>query len=427
MSLLEVHGTCSLQGEVDIQGSKNSILPILAATVLNKGISKIYGCPKILDVYNMIEILEYIGCHVTWEEQTITVDSKEASTYDIPAVFVTKMRSSIVFLGSLLGRFHQASITYPGGCLIGERPIDIHLTSLRKMDVLIDDYNHDDIIYAKTDKIIGNKIVLKLPSVGATQNIMMAAVLAEGQTRIHNAAREPEIVELANFLVRQGARISGAGTKKIIINGVKELKDCEYVIPGDRIVAGTYLTAVAGAGGYATLNNINYKHLTYMIKILRKAGCQIITGEDYIIINKNPDKKLKRLKNLNTKPYPGFPTDMQSQVISILVTAKGKSTVRENIFESRFKVVPELNKMGADIQIKKNKLIVNGVDKLTSAGIAAYELRGGAALVIAGLMADGKTLISGTEYIKRGYEDIVRDFNKLGAEIIEIEETDRER
>lgn len=420
LSLLEIQGIDSLYGEISIQGSKNSVLPILAATILNRGTSKIFGCPKISDVYHMIEILEYIGCEVTWEGHTVTVDSRNANNFNIPSTFVSKMRSSIVFLGSLIGRFNQAVITYPGGCLIGDRPIDIHIESLKKMNIIIDDNNN--VLQVKTDKILGKKIVLKLPSVGATQNIMMAAVLASGKTCIINAAREPEIIELANFLNCQGAKIKGAGTRKIIIEGVEKLKSCEYAISGDRIVAGTYLAAVAALGGYVTLKNIDYKHLEYTIALLRKAGCQIITDEDYIIINKNPSKKLKRLKNLVTKPYPGFPTDMQSQFLVALTTAQGKSTINEKIFDSRFKVVPELTKMGADIYVKNKKAFIYGVEIMQAKEVEAYELRGGAALIIAGLIAKGTTKLRGTEYIKRGYEDIVGDLNKLGAKIIEYEE-----
>lgn len=419
MSLLEIQGIDSLQGEINIQGSKNSILPILAATVLNKGISKIYGCPRILDVYHMIEILEYIGCSVTWDGNNITVNSKEACNYDIPAEFVTKMRSSFVFLGPLLGRFKNVSITYPGGCSIGARPIDIHIESLRKMNIEIDDYNDKDIINASTEKIIGNKIKLNLPSVGATENLMMAAVLAQGETYIYNAAREPEIRELANFLIKQGADIRGAGTKKIVIKGVDKLGDCNYVIAGDRIVAGTYLAAIAGVGGYATLKNVNYEHLKYIIKILRKTGCQVITGEDYITINRNPKTQLKGLRGLVTKPYPGFPTDMQSQIVVILSLAKGNSIIKEKIFESRFKIVSELNKMGANIVEKDDKLVIKGVKSLMGSEITAYELRGGAALIIAGLMADGKTILKGKQFIDRGYEDISGDLIKLGAKITE--------
>lgn len=420
MSSLEIQGIDSLYGEVNIQGSKNSVLPILAASILNRGISKIYGCPKISDVYHMIEILEYIGCTITWEGNNLTIDSKEASNSNIPSDFVTKMRSSIVFLGPLLGRFNHAVITYPGGCLIGSRPIDMHLGSLRLMNITIKE--NDNILYVDTDQIIGRNITLRFPSVGATQNIMMAAVLAKGETCIKNAAKEPEIVELANFLTAQGADIKGAGTKKIIIAGVEKLKDCEYTISGDRIVAGTYLAAVGAVGGYVTLKNINYKHLSHIIKILRKAGCQIVTGPDYIIINKNPKVPLRRIKKLITKPYPGFPTDMQSQFIAAFSTARGTSKIKEKIFESRFKVIPELNKMDADIEVKKNKARIKGVKKLKSANVTAYELRGGAALVIAGMTAEGKTILSGTEYIKRGYEDIVGDLNKLGAKITEYEE-----
>jgi len=328
------------------------------------------------------------------------------------------MRSSILFLGALLGRCHEVTIAYPGGCSIGKRPIDYHLDSIRKMNVSQEFLGEDkDIIYCRTDKIVGADIFLKFPSVGATQNIILTAVLSEGVTRIFNAAREPEVVELCNFLVEAGARICGKGTAFIEIEGVKRLHDVEFTLSPDRIVAGTYMAAVATAGGDVILQNSPVHHLDSVIRVLRKVGCDIKTAENALRIK--CDSRSLPLEVLKTQPYPGFPTDMQSQLMTVLSLADGKSTIIETIFESRFQNAYELQKMGANITIeeKEKKAIITGVRELYGASVKAHDLRAGAALVIAGIAAQGTTIVKEADTIERGYEDICRDLKSLGADV----------
>ncbi len=413
MAYLEIAGGKQLIGEVNIQGSKNAVLPILAATVLINGIAKINKCPKILDVYHMIKILEAIGCVVVWEGSSLIVDTTKLNTSTVPEKLVKKMRSSIILMGALLGRTHTVTITYPGGCTIGARPIDYHLNAFRKMNISLDE--KDGQIYCTTAGIKGTDIFLEFPSVGATENTILAAVLASGRTRILNAAREPEIIELCKFLNTAGAEIAGAGTDKIEIEGVDSLFNVEYTTNSDRIVAGTYLAAVAGTGGEAVLKGIGCGYLQSVIQILREMGCHIICGEDYIIISSSGE--LKAVPFIRTMPYPGFPTDMQSQIMSVLMKASGTSKIAEEIFEGRYQNVPEQMKFGADIRINGREAVVNGVSKLQGCEVCASELRGGAALVISGLMAEGKTIIYNPNFIERGYEDICRDLQSLNADI----------
>lgn len=417
MSSLVIQGGNSLHGEIKIQGSKNSVLPILAATILNEGTTKIYRCPRIADVLNMIRILEFIGCKVFWNGSDLTVDASVVDVHEIPADFLIKMRSSVIFLGALIGRLQKAVITYPGGCSIGSRPIDLHLKALRKMNVQI--IENGEIITADAANMKGTTIRLRFPSVGATQNIMLSAVLAEGITIIHNAAQEPEIIELSNFLNTQGGCIEGAGTDKIKITGMKKLHDAEYTIRGDRIVAGTYMAAVTAVGGKVTLTQIIPNDLSGVTNVIRKLGCNVSVFENHIVVERDPSIPVRSVRHLKTQPYPGFPTDMQSQVMTALAVADGRSTLREAIFESRFKIVPELNKMGANIRIVRDKAIISGVDVLHGCEVDADDLRGGAALVIAGLKAEGITRVNGYEHVRRGYENIVNDLRSLGASIRE--------
>ena len=418
MSSIEVIGGKQLKGELKIQGSKNAALPVIAATVLNKGISKLKNCPKILDVFHMVKILEELGCKTTWDQNTLIVDSTEANVTHVSEDSVRKMRSSILFLGAILGRFHEVTIAYPGGCLIGKRPIDFHLNAIRKMNVTQEFLGEDSsIIHCYTDKIIGNDIFLEFPSVGATQNAILTAVLSEGVTRIFNTAREPEVIEVCNYLIEAGARICGKGSAFIEVEGVKKLHDVEFTLSPDRIVAGTYMAAVAAARGEVTLLNAPGRQLDSITRILRRVGCEIETSDEVIkICSKHRPLSIDALK---TQPYPGFPTDMQSQLMSVLCLAEGKSTIIEEIFESRYQNVDELKKMGAVISLEKdtNKALIEGVDKLHGAIINAHDLRGGAALVIAGLSVEGTTIIREAAYIERGYEDICRDLSVLGAKI----------
>lgn len=418
MDWIEVVGGNHLHGEVEIQGSKNAVLPILAACILNKGVSKINHCPRIKDVFHMLKILEGIGCKISFEHNTIVVDSSMLNTYVIAANYVGSMRSSIILLGSMIGRMKQVTIAYPGGCSIGARPIDLHFKALREMNIQIEE--EDELICCKTTEIRGKHIELRFPSVGATENIILAAVLANGITSIQNAAREPEIVELCNFLRTMGAVIWGDGTDFITISGVTSLHDTEYTVTADRIVTGTYLAAVAAAGGTASLKSNCASQLGSVISLIQEIGSDISVKQDFITITSDGTKKAVPL--LQTSPYPGFPTDMQSQIMAILINAKGTSTLVESIFESRYHNVVELRKMGACIETDDSIAVIKGRENIWAANVNAHDLRGGAALVIAGLFAKGKTRITGIEYIERGYEDICRDLKLLGVDIRKVHE-----
>ncbi|BCJ95267.1 UDP-N-acetylglucosamine 1-carboxyvinyltransferase [Anaerocolumna cellulosilytica] len=413
MAFIEIVGGKQLNGEVNIQGSKNAVLPILAATVLVNGITKLNHCPKILDVYHMIKILEAIGCSVQWENSSLLIDTTKLHTSTVPEEYVKMMRSSVILMGALLGRTHSVTITYPGGCTIGARPIDYHLSAFKDLNVQLEE--EDGLIQCTTKEIKGNNIQLQFPSVGATENVILAAVLATGKTRIFNAAKEPEIIELCKFLNASGARIYGAGTERIEIDGVDYLHPVEYTAASDRIVAGTYLAAVAGTGGEAVLTGIGCGSLHKVVEVLRQMGCSIYCGEDYIIISSSG--RLKSVPSIQTAPYPGFPTDMQSQIMSVLTIASGDSIIKEEIFEGRYQNVEEQLKFGADIRISGREASIHGVSGLTGCEVYASELRGGAALVIAGLMANGKTTLHNPYFIERGYENICRDLKQLGADI----------
>jgi UDP-N-acetylglucosamine 1-carboxyvinyltransferase len=418
MSSIEVIGGKQLKGELNIQGSKNAALPVIAATILNKGTTVLKNCPKILDVYHMVSILEELGCTTYWDGNTLNVDSSNATSTSVPEEFVTKMRSSILFLGSLLGRHNEVTIAYPGGCSIGKRPIDYHLKAIKKMNVTQEFTGENDaMIHCHSDRILGADIFLEFPSVGATQNVILTAVLSEGTTRIFNAAREPEVIEVCNYLIAAGARICGKGTAFIEIEGVKQLHDVEFRLSSDRIVAGTYMAAVAATGGNVVFTNTPVSHLESTLRVLRRVGCSIDITEDRVALHSR--QRPLPFEVLKTQPYPGFPTDMQSQLMTVLCLADGKSTIVEEIFESRFQNIDDLRKMGAQISLdaKENKVIITGVKQLTGAIVEAHDLRGGAALVIAGLAADGTTIVRDATSIERGYEDICRDLAVIGAQI----------
>ena len=413
MSSIELTGGKPLYGELEIQGSKNAVLPILAATILNKGISVLTGCPKISDVFHMTEVLQALGCNITWNENSLVVDATTLAQEEISEEIAKKTRASILFLGALLGRNNRAVVAYPGGCSIGKRPIDLHLKALKEMGVE-EKFSEDEKLICETSELKGNEIYLNFPSVGATENIILAAVLASGTTVIHGAAMEPEIVALCDFLVSAGAKIEGIGTSRIKVIGVKQLNDTSYHVPKDRIVAGTYLTLVASTGGKVLLHGVKENELAAVLFELKKAGLKLRLVEDHCYIERT--ERLKPLQ-IETKPFPAFPTDMQSQFMAMLCTADGESTLIENIFEARFLIIDELKKLGAKITVYENRAIITGVEKLTGANITAKELRGGAALVIAGLTAMGSTIVENTDYIYRGYEDICKDLRQLGAQI----------
>jgi len=413
MAVLKIKGGRKLYGEAVVQGSKNSVLPILASSILCRDYVKVVRCPKISDVYAMLDLLEEVGCKVHWEEDSVIIDSRTITSNQITQQQARVMRSSIILVGSMLGREKSVEVSYPGGCSIGARPINLHLEAFRQMNVEIKE-NYDN-IYCRTEKLIGSDIMLDFPSVGATENVILAAVLACGTTIIRNAAKEPEIIELCAFLKCMGADICGDGTDIIMIKGVECLHGCEYKVVSDRIVLGTYIAAVAGVGGEAYLNADCIGQLDEVFDLFRTMGVIIQRTEEGIYVLSSGE--LKPIDSIRTSPYPGFPTDMQSQVMAALTKAKGISKIYENVFEGRYKTAAQLEKMGADIQVEGRMAVIRGVGGLHGAKVEAQDLRGGASLVIAGLMAEGITTIANIQYIERGYANIVDCYQKLNANI----------
>ena len=411
-----INGGNKLSGELLLQGSKNASLPLIAASILIDGITVLGRCPMISDTLAMKELLLALGCNVLRDEGSLKIDSRTCNKDEIPEELMKEIRSSIVLMGPMLARHGRVKLTHPGGCEIGARPIDLHLSGLRQLGATITEkYGY---IVCEATKLIGAEIDLDFPSVGATENIMLAATLAEGTTIIRNVAREPEIIELQNFLNKAGAKIEGAGSNVIKIQGVKKLYDVVYEVGGDRIVAGTYLCAAAITGGEIIVKGIMPEALRSTLHKLRETGCVIkILNKENIFI-KAPEK-LKPV-NIKTMPFPGFPTDMQSQMVTILSLAQGTSIIMENIFENRFKYISELTKMGAKITIEGKTAIITGVDTITGAAVDAKELRGGASLVLAGLAAEGRTRVTGIHYIERGYEKFVENLKSIGADLTKI-------
>lgn len=413
MPAYQITGGERLKGSIDIHGSKNEALPVIAAALLHRGKTVIYGCPNILDVRYMVEILRSLGCEIFWNEDGLMIDASEIHVEDLSRVCVGKMRSSILLLGALLGRCNELALDYPGGCTIGTRPVDMHLTAFTKMGVHIKE--QDGRIFCESKGLLGDRIFLPYPSVGATENIMIAAVLAEGITWIHNAAKEPEVVALAEFLNQMGAAICGAGTERIGIVGRCSLKDTEYRIKGDRIVAGTYLLAAAGTQGEIEIKGVHAGDLHALLHICEEMGCRIQITENGVYLNSK--HRLFSVQDIHTQPFPGVPTDMQSQLMAVLSMARGETVIYEHVFEKRFRTADELVRMGADIQIKNNRAVIRGVEKLKGCSVSAKDLRGGAALVIAGLMAEGDTIVENSIFVERGYQDICKDLRQLGATI----------
>lgn len=419
---ISIKGGFQLHGEISIQGSKNTVLPIMAASILNNGITIIGNCPRISDVCYMAELLKDIGCIINFEDNTLIIDSKNACKTEINNSLAKKIRASVILLGPLLARFGHAKMSKPGGCKIGERPIDIHLHSFEKMNAKC--IESDNSVYVESTKLTGTKILLSYPSVGATENIILAAILAEGITEISNAATEPEVCELCQFLLKMGAKIKGIGSSHIRIIGVKRLEDTEYTIKPDRIVMGTYMCACMAAGGEITLKNCNISDGVGYIDVLTGMGAVIRTDYDSLIIRS--DSKIQAMNFIKTLPYPGFPTDMQPIVMSVLCRSDGLSVIKETIFNNRLELADELIKMGANIQKKDDEAVIRGVNGLKGAVVTAKDLRGGAALVVAGLGAEGITTVLDSFYIKRGYEDICSDLTKLGANL-KWEKTNQEK
>ena len=412
MSSYIIEGGKKLEGIVKISGSKNSSLPIIAATILNTGKTILYNVPNIQDTQMMFKILELLGAKIEKKNGKIKIDTSKIEKFEIPPDLMHKMRSSVILAGALLGRYNKAIFSYPGGCDIGARPIDLHLKCFEKLGITVNqNYGR---IECTADKIKGEKIDLDFPSVGATENAILASILGEGTTIITNAAREPEIIDLQNFLNKMGGKVFGAGTDTIKIEGVKKLKDVSYNIMPDRIEAGSFLCFAASNKGNVVLENVNNTHITPIINKLEEADCKLIIEKNKIKII--APKKLKAI-DIKTMPYPGFPTDMQSIFAAMLTTAKGTSIIVENIFENRYKYTQELNKMGAKITVEGKSAIIRGTRKLYGTNINATDLRGGAALVLAGLVAKGTTKIDNIDYILRGYENLEHKLKKLGANI----------
>jgi len=417
---LLINGGRKLNGSLEINTAKNSLLPILAGSILTNKKVIINKVSRFVDVMYMIKILESLGCKTFFQDDNLVIDSCNADKYLVKDEFTNKVRSSIFMLGPLLSRFGKAKVAYPGGCNIGNRPIDLHLKGLKSLNVSIEE-KHGYIICDGSNMKSG-EVHLDFPSVGATENIMMASVKLKGTTIIYNAAREPEIEDLQNFINSMGGKITGAGTSTIIIHGVDNLNFCEYTPISDRIIVGTYMIACAMSGGDICLNNVIKEHNLALIYKLKQSGVNITESKNSIrIMSKN---KLKSIPLIETQPYPGFPTDLQNQLLTMQTVSNGTSVVVENLFESRLKICHELSKMGADIRVRDKMAIIKGVDKLFGASVLATDLRGGASLVLAGLSAEGYTTINDIYHIDRGYLSIEEDFCNLNAEIKRIQNCD---
>ena len=412
-----IKGGTPLKGEVYIGGAKNSVLKLMAAALLAKGESKIYNVPELTDVEIMLQVINSLGVKTSYdkEEKSLTIDASEITNITAKYELVSKMRASFNVLGALISRCREAIVALPGGCAIGERRVDFHIKGLEALGAKLKIEN--GYVHAKANKLVGAEICLDLPSVGATENIMLAGVMAEGSTIIQNAAQEPEIVDLANFLNAMGADIIGAGTSEIIINGVKQedLHPVEYTTIPDRIEAGTFMAAIVGTRGKAVIRNIYPAHLTFFTDKLLKMGANIklVDPTSIEVMCKN------RLNSINfvTQPYPGFPTDLQSMAMTLLTTSNGVGIITESLYENRFMQVPELRRMGADIHQDRNHAIIKGVKKLTGATLTASDLRAGASLVVAALMADGNSVIEKLHHIDRGYENFENKIRLLGGKI----------
>ncbi|MBU2702986.1 UDP-N-acetylglucosamine 1-carboxyvinyltransferase [Sporomusaceae bacterium BoRhaA] len=408
-----VTGGVQLNGCVQVSGAKNAALPIMAATLLSHGLTVLHDVPELRDIAMMQNIMKLLGASVVREGHTLVIDTVAVTGTDIPEALMREMRASVFLLGPLLGRFHQVRLSYPGGCAIGPRPINLHIKALEKLGAHIKEGS--GYIDAEAKKLVGNEITFDFPSVGATENAMMAAVLAEGTTVIRNAAREPEIVDLQNFFNSMGGRVGGAGTDCIFIRGVKSLHSTEYQIMPDRIEAGTLLIATAMTGGNVIIGNINHACLFSVMDKLQEIGSVIECRGNAIRIKA---ENLRRGVDIKTLPYPGFPTDLQAPMLSLLTIAKGTSIISETIFENRFKHVDELTRMGAKIKVEGRTAVIRGVDALSGTCVAAPDLRAGGALVLAGLVAAGTTIVDEVYHIDRGYERLEEKLNSLGAIIL---------
>lgn len=413
MGQILIDGGRPLRGELEIQSAKNSVLPILAATILCGDVCRIEKCPHLSDVDSAGEILRYLGAAVCWEGHDLVVDTRTLSGAEIPEYLMRKMRSSVIFLGAILGRCRECRLSYPGGCELGPRPIDLHLDALRTLGAQITEGG--GLLRCAAEELHGEHIVLAIPSVGATENAMLCAVNARGITVISNAAREPEIVDLQNFLRKIGAQVSGAGSDTVTVVGGGALHGCTHRCIGDRIVASTYLCAAAATGGDVTLQGAEPAHLSTVLSALRSAGTTITVHDDTIHLKSQ--ERLRAIPTVRTSPYPGFPTDAQAVLMAALLKSRGTTVFVENIFESRYGHVSELRRMGANVSVEGRVAVISGTEQLYGARVQCPDLRGGAALVVAGLQAQGQSTITLTHHIERGYEDIAADLSALGAAI----------
>jgi UDP-N-acetylglucosamine 1-carboxyvinyltransferase len=416
MDKLVIKGGNPLFGSVEISGAKNAAVAILPASILaSSGICTIDNIPNIEDVNCLERIIESLGCKVVRDSNSVMIDSTTLNNVDANTEDVRKMRASYYLIGALLSRFKKARVELPGGCPIGVRPIDQHIKGFEALGARVV-INHGCVV-VEADRLIGTNIFFDVVSVGATINVMLAATLAEGTTTLENVAKEPHVVDVANFLNSMGANVKGAGTDVIRITGVKELKGCTYSVIPDQIEAGTFMIAAAATKGKITIENVIPKHLESISAKLAEMGAEVVESGDSITVSSTG--KLKGV-NVKTQPYPGFPTDVQQPLSTLLCIAKGRSNVTESIWESRFKHVDELKKMGANIKVEGRTAMIDGVDKLTGATVVATDLRAGAAMVIAGLIAEGTTEVLDIEHIDRGYPNIENKFRNLGADICRV-------
>ncbi len=411
-----ITGGNRLDGKLCIESAKNAVLPILAGAILTDEQVVIENCPKIKDVLNMVKILSSIGVKTVFEGNTLIIDASGINGYRLDSTLTKELRSSVFMLGALVSRMKKAVLAYPGGCNIGLRPVDIHISALKSLGVKIEEMGGE--ISCNAENVKGNERCLDFPSVGATENAMLASVFADGETIIRNAAKEPEIEDLMYFLVGMGAKITGGGTDTVRITGVKKLNGTQYKPLCDRIEAGTYLIAAAITGGKIELYNCKAENISSLIHKLRNNSCKIRIKNDIIYLKGGDSKKAF---NVETSPYPGFPTDLQAQIMSLAAVSEGTSLITENIFETRFRHVSELNKMGANITIRGKTAIVSGVKKLYGASVYAEDLRGGASLVLGALAAEGMSVINDICHIERGYAQMDLKLSRLGASIKKIE------
>ena len=412
MSEFHISGGIPLEGELTVHGAKNSVLPILAACLLTRRQVTIQNCPRLTDVSAALTILEHLGCTARWEGNTVVLDPSAADGTEIPEGLMRSMRSSIIFLGPLLARNGLARLTYPGGCELGPRPIDLHLAAMRQLGAKVTEGPEG---LCCEGRLVGCDIHLSIPSVGATENAMLAAVGAAGETTITNAAREPEIMELQRFLNLLGGKVRGAGSSTISVEGMRPLFGGSYTIMGDRIVAITLMSAAAAAGGTVRLEGVDWRHVSTVSAVLAEAGCGVYSDSGGVTVSRDAGRPLRGVPTIRTAPYPGFPTDGQAPVMAALAAGQGTTMFVENMFDSRYRHVPELVRMGADITTEGRVALVRAVSKLHGARVEAADLRGGGALAVAALGAEGDTVLSGVHHIDRGYERLETLVCQLGG------------